>query len=333
MFFETSRKSQRIVKKVIFMTPVGPALGDCSVLFTPTLLFSAEKMPAATAHRRPSSVKAVKRARRYQCDYPGCTAAFFRPGALVMHKRTHTGEKPFQCDHPGCTAAFTTSGNLVRHKRTHTGEKPFKCHFPGCDVRFGSSGGRARHEKFYHEQRRKEQYLKKKEEWVAAFCREHGLAYDREVHVTYRQCGENDTWARLDFVFYKEDHIVILSVDEFQHQDYEVACEVARMSKVMCSIRQAGDMRRILWLRFNPDSFSIDGERARVGIKERAQVLRKYLQGSASLLGQREVAVCYMYYDCTQQNGVLVPDVVNHPDYNRGWRDVVTFTPVDHWSM
>jgi hypothetical protein len=58
-------------------------------------------------------------------------------------------------------------------------------------------------------------------------------------------------------------HVLILfftkrtvSVDEFQHKDREIICEVARMSKVVCSIRQSGDMKRILWLRFNPDSFA-----------------------------------------------------------------------------
>ena len=45
--------------------------------------------------------------------------------ALVTHKRTHTGEKPFKCDL--CNYATSFSSTLVTHKRTHTGEKPFKC--------------------------------------------------------------------------------------------------------------------------------------------------------------------------------------------------------------
>ena len=103
------------------------------------------------------------------------------------------------------------------------------------------------------------------------------------MHITYKGCGENDTWARLDFVLYKEDHIIILSVDEFQHKHIEVLCEVARMSKVVCSIRQSGDMRRVLWLRFNPDSFTVDGEITKVPMILREKTLSKCIDHSSIL--------------------------------------------------
>ena len=44
---------------------------------------------------------------------------------IVLHGRTHTGEKPLKCD--VCKFSTAWKKNLVQHMRTHTGEKPFKC--------------------------------------------------------------------------------------------------------------------------------------------------------------------------------------------------------------
>jgi hypothetical protein len=143
--------------------------------------------------------------------------------------------------------------------------------------------------------------------------------------VTYQGCGESDTWARLDFVLYKKDHLIILSVDEFQHYDREVVCEVARMSKVVCSVRQAGDTRPILWLRFNPDYFSVDGQRVRTPLAQREVVLFDCITRSAALLeGRGEVAVYYLYYDSTTRaTGLPVPEVIQQPDYASSWKELV----------
>ncbi|XP_015271813.1 PREDICTED: zinc finger protein Aiolos [Gekko japonicus] len=61
---------------------------------------------------------------KMSCDI--CGLACVSINVLMVHKRSHTGERPFQCNQ--CGASFTQKGNLLRHVKLHTGEKPFKCH-------------------------------------------------------------------------------------------------------------------------------------------------------------------------------------------------------------
>ncbi|XP_071762899.1 zinc finger protein Eos [Centroberyx gerrardi] len=64
---------------------------------------------------------------KLQCDV--CGMICIGPNVLMVHKRSHTGERPFQCNQ--CGASFTQKGNLLRHIKLHSGEKPFKC--PICN--------------------------------------------------------------------------------------------------------------------------------------------------------------------------------------------------------
>lgn len=63
---------------------------------------------------------------KLSCDICGLSCVSIN--VLLVHKRSHTGERPFHC--PQCGASFTQKGNLLRHIKLHSGEKPFKC--PMC---------------------------------------------------------------------------------------------------------------------------------------------------------------------------------------------------------
>lgn len=82
--------------------------------------------------------------KRHKCT--NCSMKFKKPSALVIHMRTHSGERPYKCKQ--CSKSFSISGNLRRHVFTHTGEKPYKCQ--ACGRAFNNPSHLARHSKKIH---------------------------------------------------------------------------------------------------------------------------------------------------------------------------------------
>lgn len=81
---------------------------------------SAEARDAGQAR---CAVPARRATGPYVCEH--CNKRCVCASALVVHLRTHSGERPFACDE--CDRRFARKSHLKVHQRVHSGEKPFSC--------------------------------------------------------------------------------------------------------------------------------------------------------------------------------------------------------------
>lgn len=236
----------------------------------------------------------------YACDFEGCDYRCTQSGYLASHKRTHTGTKLHACDFEGCDYRCTQSVHLVIHKRTHTGEKPYGCDVEGCDYRGTTSSHLKQHKQTWHTERGQQQ-RKKREEQVARFLTEAGIAFERETCVNF--CGDAEKkYARVDFVCYFEDRVVCLEVDEDQHAHYGVACDVARMLNIAAQHTLRSPLP-LHFIRFNPDAWRVDGQKEKTLCRQRhSWILRELLRPV------QDFTITYLCYDMADGRPAVLAD-------------------------
>lgn len=79
-------------------------------------------------HHHVQSAHFVGSGSNHPCLWQGCDSGVFNTKPkLSRHLHSHTEWKPHKCDYPGCSLTFVTQQQRDVHRKKHTGEKPFEC--------------------------------------------------------------------------------------------------------------------------------------------------------------------------------------------------------------
>lgn len=106
-----------------------------------------------------------------------------------------------------------------------------------------------------------------------------------------------DVWHTLDrpdVLYDLPGHAVIIECDENQHEHYDKNCEETRMHNIVFTLGKP-----TIFIRYNPDSYNINGVKQRTPRKERLKTLVervKFYLDEANRPNQ-PLTVEYMYYD------------------------------------
>ena len=206
------------------------------------------------------------------CRFGECCKEML-PKNAAEHERQHTGEKPYVCAVPGCGVAHATRRGTVYHRMSvHTGERPYVCNVEWCGARFVQKCELDGHNARTHTERGV-QRRKRREEALATFLTSLSIPFDRELIVPF--CGEGTKkLARVDFVIYKADRVVVVECDERFHQHYGVLCDVTRMLDIAAQHAQRSELP-LHFVRFNPDEYEVDGrsQKPKMGARYRELLL------------------------------------------------------------
>jgi hypothetical protein len=231
----------------------------------------------------------------HKCNYPNCKFTAREKYCLIQHQNIHLSIKNFKCDFKDCNFTTGKSYSLKRHKMKHTGD--YLCYCKECGWPFREKNSLEYHVKHIHSGKIVI-HEKKDEEIIAKLLNDNGIMFDRNVYISFCNSAIDKERAFLDFVIQREKGIILLEVDdseahrnnnlkhdgykelkcESETNSYSVSCEQTRMMNTIASLRLAGETQQIAFLRYNPNSFKIDGIKSDISIEERHEILLDFIE-------------------------------------------------------
>ena len=142
-----------------------------------------------------------------------------------------------------------------------------------------------------------------------------GIAFEYQKHIPFHSCDiQSETkYAYVDFAITTHWGAILLEVDEDLHAAYPASCDVRQDFDMFASVA-LGSGHKVAILRYNPDSFRIDGRNMRVPPKDRQRrlvgVLRSWMLEDPA--PDKQLSRCFLYYD--HRSGSSLPEIAKEWD-------------------
>ncbi len=133
-----------------------------------------------------------------------------------------------------------------------------------------------------------DRYKKTKEMKVVDFLNENNIEFIHNKSVGYL-CGN----FKPDILIDCNTHFIVVEIDEGQHKQYTKECEFARMSNIYLA-----NGLPTLFIRFNPDNFTINNIRNQTRSDTRLKKLLKLINEYKNKENINYIELIYMYFDC-----------------------------------
>lgn len=266
--------------------------------------------------------------RPFVCPIENCELAFSHLSTLKYHINVHNGVKPYICSYEGCQSSFSDPGSLKKHEMIHLIVKPISCTDTNCDATFTRNEHFRSHYESHHTQQAAFRH-KKEEAAIENVLKLNEIEYVREHRVDFRCVNDPEgLCARIDFLLLENAKIICVEIDEDQHKDRPIICECARVAKIFESLALEGNSLPVVFLRFNPNKYTLDGKQQSITKNIRFDKLLdelKYIKNQDDL---PPLSIKYMFYDTISINNVYRACCLNDPEYFPALRECVTGTIV-----
>ena len=304
---------------------------DIGVVWThcPECDYKCKQAGSLKSHLASRHNQGVKWHQCDQCDYK-CKQA----GHLNQHmaQRHNQGVKWHKCPH--CPHKTKQASALKEHLAdTHDigvtwhvcDADPEKCQFQSKRASHLMKHIQRHHARVFAQRKQEQEERVRRalidagwEEWrlaetmpaVGFFRREKRIDFNCAKRAQPGALANAGQYARIDFVLGVKNGFVFLEVDENQHRfgyGAELSCDAKRMASVMESlaVETGFQVPNVLWLRYNPHTWHVDGDVRKVPKEERERNLVTWLEAFEA---RDPLRIAYAFYDCDADGALEVLD-------------------------